>query len=131
MTDTPERIVTRHYSNGIINARPLPDGFSYGRGNECAEAEYIREDLTRTVKPLVWERSKGNLKGQYVWSYDDNHTLWIVKNPDGPEYILCENISMEFAPMAPGLSVHMCLADAQLEGFRVHSDRILSALEDI
>ena len=45
MTDAPERIVTRHYANGIINARPTKEGFSFGPGNEISTAEYVRADL--------------------------------------------------------------------------------------
>lgn len=44
MTKTPERIVTRHYENGIINARPADKGFSLGPGNEIMTGDYTLTD---------------------------------------------------------------------------------------
>lgn len=37
----PERILTRHYANGIINARDAKDGWSFSAGNEIANGEYV------------------------------------------------------------------------------------------
>ena len=40
----PEKIVTRHYGNGIINAAPSDRGFSH-RSNAIFESEYTRSDI--------------------------------------------------------------------------------------
>lgn len=42
----PERILTRHYKNGEINARPDDDPWCYPRSKGCiGEGLYIRADL--------------------------------------------------------------------------------------
>lgn len=44
----PERIVTRHYDNGIISAQPADKGFAYNGGNHTHEEQYVRADLSPT-----------------------------------------------------------------------------------
>jgi len=44
-TTKPERILTRHYTNGIINARADDDPWHYPPSSAASEGEYIRADL--------------------------------------------------------------------------------------
>ncbi len=49
-SDIPERLVTRHYENGIIEARDADVGFSHRAGNVTAEHEYVSADLYAAEK---------------------------------------------------------------------------------
>ena len=44
MTDAPEWIKTRHYANGIINARRYDDDW-FLNGNDLPEYQWVREDI--------------------------------------------------------------------------------------
>lgn len=89
--------------------------------------EAVRDALQ--VKPLVWVESDGFLEGQFVWSYDDAQSMWIVKNKECDHYTLCESITMEFAPVSPVLGCFATLGDAKAEAEARHERRILSALK--
>jgi hypothetical protein len=53
MTDAPERIKTRHYANGIINARA--DDWFFSSGNAIFEGEYIRADIAEAERKAADE----------------------------------------------------------------------------
>ena len=87
MSDAPERIITRHYANGIINAAPADRGFSLAFGNAISEAEYLRADIAESrvealqaenarlraapkVKPRVWEFfGSGHVRAYAFYAY--------------------------------------------------------------
>ena len=50
----PEKIVTRHYGNGIINAAPSDRGFSH-RSNAIFESEYTRSDIADARVAAAYE----------------------------------------------------------------------------
>ena len=52
----PEKIVTRHYGNGIINAAPSDRGFSH-RSNAIFESEYTRSDIADARVAAAHERA--------------------------------------------------------------------------
>jgi hypothetical protein len=44
LPDLPARISTRHYTNGLINARPSDEGWSFPKHRE-QEGQYVRADI--------------------------------------------------------------------------------------
>lgn len=85
-------------------------------------------DAAVQVKPLEWEESEGNFPGQRIWCYDDAQTMWIVKNPDDPDFVWCETISIDFAPVSPVKGVFTTLEAAKAAAQTDYENRIRSAL---
>ena len=91
------------------------------------QADAIIAALPDMIEPLVWCESEGNFVGQTVWSYDSDQTMWIVKNPDDEEYILCKSISIDFAPCSPVLGAFDSIETAKSAANTHHRAAIMAA----
>ena len=75
----PEKIVTRHYGNGIINAAPSDRGFSH-RSNAIFESEYTRSDIADARVAAAYEAAAELACERLAdsWSWDDEDFLSCV-----------------------------------------------------
>lgn len=96
--------------------------------NAVIAADAILSVIAESVVPLQWVESEGNYKGQTIWCYDDNQTMWIVHNEKDGDYVWCECITMEFAPVSPVRGVFSTLEAAKAAAQADYTRRILSGI---
>ncbi len=124
-TKAPERIVTRHYRNSVITARPANEGFAHGPGNEFCECEYVRADLSRpapvTVKPLEWGEQR-QWCGQPAWYADTEQGVYCIVDHS--------KFGNDFSIDGPGIEEGGFKSKAQAETRinKLYKSNILSAL---
>lgn len=77
-TKAPERISTRHYANGIINASDSAKGFRLLPSNHVTEHEYIRHDLHVDLVAAAYGDVSAWLEKLYAASLDGDEATMIV-----------------------------------------------------
>ena len=97
------------------------------RDYASAAADAIIAALPGMVPPLVWEQSEGNFAGQTVWSYDSKQTQWIVQNGNEDHFVLCESLTIDFAPCSPVTGVYEALEAAKAAAQAHHVATIMQA----